>query len=123
MLTLIVGMQHITLALISARREAMRTRVWSIGFVALSPRKTFCFLFLSFSIVPDTYHKRLSFYLYHSQKAAAQWVNRVGIKIVRVYICVILTLLSWKATHFIFYVFLVGLNGGRRAFEMNHPSI
>ena len=63
MLTLIVCMQHITLALISARREAMWTRVWSIGFVAPSPRNTFCFLFLSFSIVPDTYHMPINIFL------------------------------------------------------------
>ena len=39
----------------------------------------------------------------------------------RVYLNVSLTLLSWKTTHFV--CSLVGLQGGRRALEMNHQSI
>ena len=39
----LVDMQHITSALISARRETMRARVWSVGFVAPSPRDNLSF--------------------------------------------------------------------------------
>ena len=46
-----VDMQHITSALISARQETMRARVWSVGFVVPSPRDNLCFAFSSFSFV------------------------------------------------------------------------
>ena len=121
-LTLIFGMQHITLALISARREAMRTQVWSIGFVALSPRNTFCFLFLSFSIVPDTYHMPISVFLSLSflEGGGSTGQSCKHQDCTSISLCISNT---FELESHSFYVFPLGLNGGRRAFEMNHPSI
>ena len=61
-----VDMQHITSALISARRETMRARVWSIGFVAPSPRDNLCFLFVFFCIFSDTNHVPIHFFCHLS---------------------------------------------------------
>ena len=59
----VVDMQHITSTLISARRETMRARVWSIGFVAPSPRDNLCFLFVFFCIFSDTNHVPIHFFV------------------------------------------------------------
>ena len=62
-LSAVVDMQHITSALISVRRETMRARVWSVGFVAPSPRDNLCFLFVFFCIFSDTNHVHIHFFV------------------------------------------------------------
>ena len=119
-----VDMQHITSALISARRETMRALVWSIRFVAPSPRDNLCFLFVFFCIVSDTNHVPIHFFCHLSflfLEGGGLTGQSCRHLLVRVYLSVSLTSVSWKATSL--WCSLVGLRGGRGACEMNLQSI
>ena len=62
-------------------------------------------------------HKRLMILSIIPRRRQLNGSIVVSIKLMRVYLDVSLTLLSWKTTHFM--CSLVGLQGGRRALEMN----
>ena len=118
-------MQCVTSALISAKRETMRARLWSVGLVAPSPRDNLYLSLLCVCIVPDTKHVPINLFficLFLIPRSRRHNGSVVQASCLCEYISVyILTSVIWKATPVWFS--LVGVWGRRRARETYFQSI